>query len=100
MLFNSFAFAAFFGCVLLLNLALPWRWRNLFLLLASQVFYAAWSWKFLGLLWLSTLLDYVAAGRIAASGNARVRRAWLLVSVGGNLAVLCFFKYYGFFVDA
>ncbi len=100
MLFNSFLFVAFFACVWLLTVALPHRWRNAFLLLASQVFYATWSWKFLALLWASTLLDFVAARGIGASQDPRARRAWLLLSVVGNLGVLCTFKYYDFFVDA
>ena len=100
MLFHSFLFVAFFACVWLLTVSLPHRWRNLFLLTASYVFYAAWSWKFLILLLASTLLDYVAGRAIGASQSARVRRAWLTGSVVGHLGVLCFFKYYDFFIDA
>ena len=100
MLFHSFLFVAFFACVWLLTLSLPHRWRNLFLLVASYVFYAAWSWKFLILLWGSTLLAYVAGRAIGASQSARVRRAWLALSVVGHLGVLCCFKYYDFFIDA
>jgi len=100
MLFHSFLFIAFFGCVWLVTVSLPHRWRNPFLLVASQVFYAAWSWKFLALLWASTLLDYVAGRAIGSSQSAGVRRAWLAVSVVGHLGALCFFKYYDFFVDA
>jgi D-alanyl-lipoteichoic acid acyltransferase DltB (MBOAT superfamily) len=52
------------------------------------------------LLWLSTAIDYVAGRAIGGSRNARVRRAWLAASVVSNLAILCFFKYWDFFVDA
>ncbi len=100
MLFHSFLFVAFFACVWLVTVLLPQRRRNLFLLAASYVFYAAWSWKFLILLLGSTLLDYVAGRAIGASQDPRVRRAWLAVSVIGNLGVLCFFKYFDFFIDA
>ena len=100
MLFHSFLFVAFFACIWLVTVSLPQRWRNLFLLAASYVFYAAWSWKFLILLVASTLLDYVAGRAIGASQSARVRRAWLALSVVGHLGVLCFFKYYDFFIDA
>ncbi len=100
MLFTSFLFAAFFAGVWLITLAVPHRWRNAFLLAASQVFYATWSWKFLALLWASTLLDYAAGRAIGASQDPRVRRAWLAASVVGNLGALCFFKYYDFFIDA
>lgn len=100
MLFTSFQFVAFFACVWLVTLSLPHRWRNAFLLAASQVFYAAWSWKFLALLWAATLLDYVAGRAIGASQDPRVRRGWLALSVVVHLGVLCFFKYYDFFVAA
>jgi D-alanyl-lipoteichoic acid acyltransferase DltB (MBOAT superfamily) len=100
MLFNSFAFVAFFACVLALTLALPPRRRNVLLLLASQVFYATWSWKLLGLLWLSTAIDYVAALAIARATSQPARRSWLGASVVSNLGILCFFKYWDFFIDA
>lgn len=100
MLFNSFPFVAFFALVLLGTFLLRHRGRNALLLLASYVFYASWSWKLLGLLWLSTLVDYVAGRAIGASDDGRIRRAWLTASVVINLGVLCFFKYYNFFIDS
>ncbi len=100
MLFHSFLFVAFFACVWLLSVLLPQRWRNLCLLAASFAFYAAWSWKFLLLLWASTLLAYLAGRGIGASQNPRVRRAWLTFNVAGSLGILCTFKYYDFFIDA
>ena len=71
MLFHSFLFVAFFACVWLLTLSLPQRWRNAWLLAASFVFYAAWSWKFLLLLWASTALNYAAGRGIGAAQGAR-----------------------------
>lgn len=100
MLFNSFAFVAFFACVLLLTFSLPQRWRNAFLLATSVVFYATWSWKMLGLLGVSIAIDYVAGIAIGRSEEARVRRSWLIASVAGNLAILGFFKYWNFFIDS
>ncbi len=100
MLFNSFLFVAFFAGVLLLTVCLPPRRRNLFLLIASCVFYASWSWKLLGLLWLSTLIDWLAGLAIGRSDVRHVRRAWLAASVILNLAILGLFKYWNFFVDS
>jgi D-alanyl-lipoteichoic acid acyltransferase DltB (MBOAT superfamily) len=100
LLFNSLVFVVFFAAVFALHRVLPHRARNLLLLLASYVFYAAWSWKFLGLVWFSTLLDFVIARAIAARESPRQRRALLLVSVVANLSMLGFFKYWGFFVDS
>lgn len=100
MLFTSFVFVAFFACVLLLTSSLPQRWRNGFLLVASVAFYATWSWKMLGLLWISIAIDYIAGIGIGRTEDLRVRRIWLGASVVGNLAILGFFKYWNFFIDA
>ena len=100
MLFSSFSFVAFFACVLLTVACLPHRWRNACLLLASVVFYATWSWKFLGLIVVSILIDYVAGIAIARTDELRTRRVWLWFSIVGNLAILGFFKYWNFFIDS
>ena len=100
MLFNSLVFVVFFAGVFLLHRALPHRARNLLLLLSSYVFYAAWNWKFLGLIWFSTLLDFFVAQAIARSDAPRTRRTLLLVSLTANLTLLGFFKYWGFFIDS
>ncbi len=97
MLFNSFAFLLFFAIVFATNLLLPRRAQNLWLLAASYVFYAAWDWRFLGLLLLSTLIGYVAGLALGASEDPRRRRAIVSASVVANLAILGFFKYAGFF---
>ncbi|QTN31998.1 MBOAT family protein [Akkermansiaceae bacterium] len=99
MLFNSYTFWIFFGLVALLYRFLDHRRRNHLLLLASYVFYGYWDWRFLGLIAISTLIDFVAAQRIAdAEGHARRRKAWLMVSISANLGLLGIFKYLGFFV--
>ena len=52
------------------NLPLAWRAKKLNLLLASYVFYAAWNPPFIVLLWLSTMVDWFAARRMAVSEGA------------------------------
>src|SRR5215813_10287770 len=101
MLFNSWQFAIFFAVVYGAYLCLSrHRHQNVLLLGASYYFYAAWDWRFLALLFGSTLLDYVCALRIDASDNPRVRRAFLAASVVGNLSLLGFFKYFDFFLGS
>jgi len=51
------------------------------LAVASCVFYAAWDWRYLGLLVAVSVIDYIAAARIHATTRVERRRAWLLVSV-------------------
>jgi D-alanyl-lipoteichoic acid acyltransferase DltB (MBOAT superfamily) len=75
--------------------------RKRWLLLCSFVFYGAWDWRFLGLMLVSIVMDWgVGLGLSAGGAWERRRRALLIASVVGNLSILGFFKYYGFFVDS
>src|SRR5262245_3183509 len=99
MLFNSPQFLVFFLIVFALYWALRARTpQNVLLLVASYIFYGAWSWKFLVLLLASTLVDYVCGLLIAASPNERRRRLVMITSVTLSLTFLGTFKYFGFFV--
>jgi D-alanyl-lipoteichoic acid acyltransferase DltB (MBOAT superfamily) len=102
MLFNSLSFLVFLPVVWLLawSVRCSVAARNGILLLASYVFYGAWDWRFLGLLWFSTLVDYAIALKLADCATEKGRRRWLLVSVLTNLGVLGFFKYWDFGVGA
>ena len=100
MTFNSLQYAAFFGVVLLAYWRLPRRGQNVLLLVASYIFYGAFDYRFLGLLLLSTGLDYWFGLSISRSDNDRVRRRWLFASLAVNLGILGFFKYFDFFVDS
>lgn len=99
MLFNSFQFAAFFAIIFSLYIISRHKWQNRMLLVASYIFYGAWDWRFLLLLFASTLLDYYCAIRIYESANPGRRKIFLLFSIFGNLAILGFFKYYNFFIQ-
>lgn len=73
--------------------------RNLLLLLASAFFYMSWSPVFILLVLFTTGVDYLAALRIHASQDRRVRNAFLALSLGANLSLLGYFKYAGFFLE-
>ncbi len=99
MWFNSFAFWIFLAAVAAGCRVLGHRGQNRLLLAASYFFYACWDWRFLGLIFLTTLVDFTAAGRIAAlPDGAPGRRRWVAFSLTVNLGILGLFKYYGFFV--
>ena len=100
MLFNSLAFFAFLAVVYPVYRWLSWRGQNRWLLAASYFFYGAWDWRFLGLIFVSTLLDYVVALALAASRDPRRRRQLVSVSIVGNLGLLGVFKYADFFADS
>ncbi|RMF84790.1 MAG: MBOAT family protein [Planctomycetota bacterium] len=110
MQFNSFVFVAFFAVVFAGALLLRRRVaaRNLWLLVASYVFYGCWDWRFLSLIWISTLVDYCCGLALNVDRpdpehppppNLR-RRLILLASLVTNLGLLGFFKYYDFFIDS
>jgi len=101
MLFTSPIYLLFFPVVFAISWALrDDRARKSFLLLASYVFYAAWDWRFLGLIALSTAVDYAAGLALSRTDAPGRRRACLAASVIVNLGVLGFFKYFGFFVES
>ncbi len=99
MLFNSFIFVAFFLIVYGFYARLPHRAQNLWLLAASYVFYGAWDWRFLILIWFSSTLDFLVAPRIAAA-RGRSRKIWLSISLAVNMGILGVFKYLGFFAES
>lgn len=100
MLFNSFAFALFFPIVLLLYWVLPFRAQNFMLLFASYFFYGYWDWRFLSLIAISTIVDYVSGLKIKAHDSPIVKKRWLILSICTNLGILGFFKYYNFFAES
>jgi alginate O-acetyltransferase complex protein AlgI len=99
MVFNSLHFIWFFIVVYCAYRLLPHRAQNWLLLAASYYFYAAWDWRFLGLLMASTIVDYTSALAIARASEPRRRRALLVLSLAFNLTLLGFFKYFNFFAD-
>lgn len=90
----------FIIAVFLIYWHLPRKWQNLFLLGASYFFYAHWDYRFLSLIIISTIVDYISGPRIHRSENPRVKKAWLVVSLIANLGILGYFKYFNFFADS
>src|SRR5215216_7447727 len=100
MVFNSYTFIVFFIIMLVLhNLPFSWKTKKINLLLASYLFYAAWNPPFILLLWLSTVVDYFVGKALYKQENKYKRKLLLVVSLIGNLGMLCFFKYGGFLLE-
>lgn len=103
MLFNSYVFV----CIFLPVVLLLW-WSKRFtvasrlgmLTVASYLFYGWWDFRFVGLLLVSTVVDFHAGKQIFSSNSLGRRRLWLLLSLGTNLGLLAFFKYSGFFAES
>lgn len=98
MLFNSFIFWLFFLIVIILYWRFSHTAQNRLLLVASYIFYGFWDYRFLSLIFLSTVVDYFVAQHIVAASKDVQKRRWLFVSIAFNLGVLGFFKYWNFFI--
>jgi D-alanyl-lipoteichoic acid acyltransferase DltB (MBOAT superfamily) len=110
MLFNSIDFVVFLPVVFVLY----WfvfrrclRVQNLFLVVASYVFYGWWDWRFLILMTVTILCSYASGiligGALRDADVARGRRRMRTVAAANivvNLLILGFFKYYNFFVQS
>ncbi|MCH7787943.1 MAG: MBOAT family protein [Acidobacteria bacterium] len=99
MTFNSVTFLVFFALVLGVYWMVAPRWRNPILLVSSYVFYGWWDWRFLGLLVISTLVDFTVGRKLYRAKTDRRRGQLLTVSLVVNLGILGIFKYFNFFVD-
>ncbi|MDR3406450.1 MAG: MBOAT family O-acyltransferase [Chthoniobacter sp.] len=123
MLFVEFRFLFFFALVFGVHWTLRSNTaRKWWLLFSSHFFYACffigepiaffthlahgeWSqlpagWWFPAVLWGSTCMDYAVGLGIADASSEGRRKAWLLASLVVNLGVLCFFKYFNFFLSS
>lgn len=99
MVFNSLTFILFFTIILVLhNLPFPWRVKKFNLLIASYIFYAAWSPPFVILLWVATVIDWFVAQWLAKTEDDKKRKMILLISIVANLGMLSYFKYGNFLV--
>jgi alginate O-acetyltransferase complex protein AlgI len=97
MLFNSYLFWIFFAVFISFYYGCRGVWQKRVLLGASYLFYGTWNWRFLFLLGGTTLMDYYVGKAIETAPTQKWRKGFLSISIGVNLLLLGFFKYYGFF---
>ena len=103
MLFNSIDFAVFLPLVFILYWFVAKRsttLQNILIVCASYLFYAWWDYRFLALIALSTLVDFIVAKQLKKSKEKKHRKVLLLVSLFFNLGMLAFFKYFNFFIES
>ena len=103
MLFNSIEFLLFLPTVFILywfvfNKSL--KSQNSLILVSSYFFYGWWDYRFLSLIFLSTIVDYIIGLNIPKQDSEKKQKLLLWCSVLLNLGVLGLFKYYNFFVDS
>ncbi len=101
MLFNSIEFAIFLPIVFILywfvfnrNL----RLQNLFVVVASYVFYGWWDWRFLLLIALTSFCSWGSGLLIDKYRSDNGKAKWIsTANIVLNLGILALFKYYDFF---
>lgn len=100
MLFHTTPFLIFFAIVFPVYWAIrQHRFRMLWLLLASCVFYMSWNPWLILLILLSASVDYVAARAMERVNTQRSKKLLMIGSITFNLLLLGFFKYCNFFLD-
>ena len=107
MFFNSFEFTIFLPIVFLLywfvfdyamrKCKRQLLWQNLFVVVASYVFYGWWDWRFLILIAITTLLSFLSGIGIEYAPTQRGKKAVMIANIIVNLGILGLYKYYDFF---
>ena len=101
MVFSSLVFIfVFLPITLFIYYLSPKKLKNLVLLISSLIFYAWGEPIYIFLMIFTTVFSYVSAILIDKYKSKKTSSlAIFILSVAVNLSVLCFFKYYGFFID-
>ena len=107
MLFNSFEYLLFLPIVFLLywfvfdyamrKCKRQLLWQNLFVVVASYIFYGWWDWRFLILIAITTLLSFLSGIGIEYAPTQRGKKAVMIANIVLNLGILGIYKYYDFF---
>ena len=104
MLFNSYEFLLAYlpvtlaGCFLLARYAGPSS-AQVWLILASLAFYAAWNVAYVPLLLGSIVFNFAVARQMVRTDQPEKRRRWLWAAVTVDLGLLAYYKYMNFFLS-
>jgi alginate O-acetyltransferase complex protein AlgI len=87
--YNAWSFWLLFGCIMLPYWRLTHRQQNRLLLAASYIFYGFWDYRFLFLILISTVIDFI--GGLGVAGiQLPARRQWrLFLMIVGSALALC-----------
>jgi len=101
MQFDSYTYALFLPLVFVLYWGLRnhLKWQNLFLLVASYVFYGWWDWRMLGLIMLTSVTTWGTA-LMMRGDKSRGDKLWTAANIVLNVGILAVFKYLNFLRDS
>lgn len=105
MLFNSFDFLLFLPVVFLLYWFVfrSLKWQNIFIVIASYIFYGLWDCKFLLLIAFTTLCSFFTGTMIEKylyQDKHNSAKYTCIANIIINLLILGVFKYFNFFVES
>jgi alginate O-acetyltransferase complex protein AlgI len=95
MQFNAFPYLIFLAVAIVLYWCLPQRFRRLFVLAVSLVFYATWGIVFVAVPLVVSAFVFQIGRRLVAASPSNAKH-WLWLGISGVLALLIFFKYRDF----
>lgn len=100
MLLNSYYFIFFFTVLFFVYYIFgkTSKIQNMLLLAGSYIFYSSWSWNFLILLIISTLVTFFIGNKIKVS-EGKAKTHWLRTGIFLILIQLLYFKYFNFFIE-
>ena len=101
MQFDSYTYALFLPLVFIIYWALRkvLKWQDLFLLVASYVFFGWWDWRMLGLIVLTSVTTWGSA-LMMRGDRSRHDRLWSAANIVLNVGILAVFKYLNFLRDS
>ena len=104
MLFNSYIFIFLFLPLALLgyfvlNHFKKYEMAEYFLIFMSLWFYAYFNVNYLPIILISIVANYVLGKKIKSSTNAWLKKVLLLLGIIGNVGILFYYKYTGFFIQ-
>jgi len=99
MVFSSSLFLLYFlPAFLILYFLIPGRFKNIFALTASVLFYAWGAPDFIFIVLFSIIVDFYVVAWLSRSSGKK-KKYLLALSVAINIGLLLYFKYANFFVE-
>lgn len=99
MVFSSLVFLyLFLPLIIITYFICPIKFRNILLLIASLIFYAWGEPKYVFLMLLSILVNYVMGIVIEKTPPSSKKKRLLIFTIVINIAILGYYKYAGFFI--
>ena len=102
MQFDTYSYALFLPLVFFIYWGLRnhLKVQNLFLLIASYVFYGWWDWRMLSLILFTTVTTWGTALMMKGGRRSGTDKLWAAANIVTSLGILCLFKYLNFLRDS